>query len=506
MRIVVVEDEAPIREGMSRLLSKISDKYELVGKAENGEKGLAIIRKEQPDLVILDIKMPDMDGLTMLAKIREEGIPCKAVVLSAYSEFDYAKTAIDLDVEAYLLKPIKVSEFEKVLGQIEQVVQEEQIKKDIVDMDHIFLDAVTGRLDSAGRMVKIIENRYGIKPDEELVIVGFGLESKFEQYHTLTKTMIEAMTSRSKGFQAHISEFPGRAAIVMILWQIEDESKIQSCFERKIIPVLSGQIQDGVACIWAKCNGFANIRMAIEEMKMGSKWNLLFEKGKIISTQSINERATAPFKYPYEIEERAYAALMNGNKEEFLNTLESLRKYCMSHPGTPEDLQSVLTKGLLRFYHTARETGKIRAEESAQMMVNRLVNANTWEEITALFQTFFDKLSFETEEEINSILVQKARRQIEEYYNQGITLEEIAEKLHVSEEYLSAQFRKETGKTFSETIRRHRLEHIKELLLNSTLKMNQIADMVGYTDAKYMSRVFKEEVGMLPTDYRKINS
>ena len=92
-----------------------------------------------------------------------------------------------------------------------------------------------------------------------------------------------------------------------------------------------------------------------------------------------------------------------------------------------------------------------------------------------------------------------------QYYNQGITLEEIAEKLHVSEEYLSSQFKKETGSTFSETIRRYRIENVKGLLLKSSLKLNQIADMVGYSDPKYMSKVFKEEVGMLPLEYRKKN-
>lgn len=105
-----------------------------------------------------------------------------------------------------------------------------------------------------------------------------------------------------------------------------------------------------------------------------------------------------------------------------------------------------------------------------------------------------------------SLLVQKAIQHIQEYYNQGITLEEVAAKLHVSEEYLSTQFKKQTGRTFTETIRKYRIENVKELLLKSTLKLNQIADMVGYSDPKYMSKVFKDEVGMLPAEYRKKNS
>ena len=73
----------------------------------------------------------------------------------------------------------------------------------------------------------------------------------------------------------------------------------------------------------------------------------------------------------------------------------------------------------------------------------------------------------------------------------------------MTEEYLSTRFKKETGKSFTETIRKFRIEKIKELLRMSTLKLNQIADIVGYSDPKYMSKVFKEEVGILPSEYRK---
>ena len=81
--------------------------------------------------------------------------------------------------------------------------------------------------------------------------------------------------------------------------------------------------------------------------------------------------------------------------------------------------------------------------------------------------------------------------------------EEIAGKLVVSEEYLSTQFKKETGMTFSETVRKYRIEKVKKLLLETPFKLNQIAELAGYSDSKYMSKVFKEEVGMLPSEYRK---
>ena len=102
MRIVVVEDEAPIREGMAKILAAISPQYELVGTASDGMSGYELIREVKPDLVIMDIRMPKMNGLEMLEHLREAGCQCRFVILSAYSEFGYARRAIDSGIVRYL--------------------------------------------------------------------------------------------------------------------------------------------------------------------------------------------------------------------------------------------------------------------------------------------------------------------------------------------------------------------------------------------------------------------
>ena len=102
MKVVIVEDEIRIREGIEKLLSRLEEDYVVCGVAEDGETGLNIIKKTKPDIVITDIRMPVMDGLEMLKAIAKEGIKTKAVVLSAYSEFDYARTAMKLGVTEYI--------------------------------------------------------------------------------------------------------------------------------------------------------------------------------------------------------------------------------------------------------------------------------------------------------------------------------------------------------------------------------------------------------------------
>lgn len=138
-----------------------------------------------------------------------------------------------------------------------------------------------------------------------------------------------------------------------------------------------------------------------------------------------------------------------------------------------------------------------------------IADAVSWSGIREAMEKFTGVLEFQAFEDENdsslSPLIKKAVQMVRKYYDQGITLEEMAERLFVSEEYLSVQFKKETGKGFTETVRSLRIERIKGLLLSTRLKLNQIAELTGYTDPKYMSRVFKEEVGMLPTEFRKLS-
>lgn len=151
MRIVIVEDEAPIREGMEKILKKLSSSYVLAGKACDGLEGLEVIRREKPDVVIMDIRMPDMDGLTMLEKLREEGVTSKAVILSAYSDFSYAKRAMELGVSNYLLKPVKIQELRKVLQQMEEEVREENSQETLLSLENIARSALTGILEKQKR-------------------------------------------------------------------------------------------------------------------------------------------------------------------------------------------------------------------------------------------------------------------------------------------------------------------------------------------------------------------
>ena len=180
--------------------------------------------------------------------------------------------------------------------------------------------------------------------------------------------------------------------------------------------------------------------------------------------------------------------------------------YCVEEPHHPDEIREAWARLVVAMIAVADSMGRVTDQISMRNIVGELSQAISWQRIRELMQNFYDAITGgQDQPESVSLLVKRALSMIETYYSQGITLEELAERLCVTDEYLSTLIKKETGISFTETVRKMRIERITELLLHSSLKLNQIAEMVGYSDPKYMSKVFKEEVGMLPAQFRKQN-
>ena len=175
----------------------------------------------------------------------------------------------------------------------------------------------------------------------------------------------------------------------------------------------------------------------------------------------------------------------------------------------PKDIKEACITFLWTALNTAREYITFEENElEIPELLESIMNAYTWDDVGVNMKRLFDAIMARgiTEKQEMSPLITRAKRMIEEYYSQGITMEEVARKLAVSPEYLSRQFKKETGISFTEEVRNVKVEKVKTLLLGTSQNLTQIAAMTGFSDPKYMSKVFKEEVGVLPAEYRQMNS
>ncbi len=146
-KVLLVDDEPWILRGLRGFFVSMGDAYSVIGEAENGRDALALAQREKPDIVITDIRMPDMDGLAFVAALRENHLRARVIMLSGYAEFEYARQALRLGVDNYLLKPLDRRELRETLQKIAAEMEREaaqgtewEEKEDCSEISRIMAD------------------------------------------------------------------------------------------------------------------------------------------------------------------------------------------------------------------------------------------------------------------------------------------------------------------------------------------------------------------------------
>lgn len=510
MRIIIVEDERSIRKGLSNMLPKLDPDNQVAGTASNGREGLELIERLRPDLVIMDIQMPEMDGLTMLEHLRRQGNPCRVIVLTAYSDFSYAKQAIGLNIDNYLLKPIKLPELKETLRIIRESFRQEEgkerLEETLLSLQQIFRGSILAELPVDDELQKVLADRYALDVEEPLALYSVWLGKAYEACHEKVVRQLEMYMSGAAEYDCCIIPSIRYQLICVVFFHMKNPEKIRSWFGETVTAAIVRALAEEAVYVWTEASGFRGLPGAFASVLDNLVWNLCYQEGTMLCTSEIAARETTPFKYPMGLEAQLRQTQKEHSLEEYQKLLEQFKNSCIASSCHPEEIREACIRFSLTVLDQARSLHSGIDSIPAQSFVGELSQAVTWGELHRILLALYEELDAEEEgEDEFSVLVKKARNMIEAYYDQGITLEELAEKLCVSDEYLSSVIKKETGMSFTETVRGYRINRIKELLINSSLKLNQIADMAGYSDPKYMSKVFKEEVGMLPAEFRKLH-
>ncbi len=177
MRIMIVEDENRARRGLHNLITSISEEYEVVSNVPDGRRALEIITTVKPEVIFTDVKMPYMDGISLIKAVRSLGIKSEFVIISAYEQFEVARQAISLGVREFLVKPVTYEEVESVLERLNSKDQKKSGEA-IADLVKQYPDAHPMVLKS----LKIIENMYTTKISEETIAEQLGMTKEYFSY------------------------------------------------------------------------------------------------------------------------------------------------------------------------------------------------------------------------------------------------------------------------------------------------------------------------------------
>ena len=543
LKIFLAEDEVIVRETIKRMIPWEELGFELVGEAADGEMALPLLIRQKPDLLITDIKMPFMDGLT-LAKLAKKELPeLKIVILSGYDDFNYAKQAINIGVEDYLLKPITKNALIERLSEIRSRYEHEKTQKEYYEKfqremqayeknsSRDFFEAlVRGSMDmmevykKAEKLgVDIVAEAYNI------LIFTMNSEEDFSgQKEGYSEWEAESLEMLEEFFSGHPSAMLFRSNIFSygVLLKGQKESI------KEITKECVGKIQGILKRKESKREWFLAVGQPVERLSQIKKSyhtasrafsqrylyveNILYYDEMEMMEHRSGQADTNDNAYLKKVDVNALNPailqkfLSNGIQEETENfvkdyfyaigqePMESLvfRNYvilnvrfsvitflkglgCDTEGMEPENTEEILA-----------ESGK--NIESAIAYAEKMVS----QAITIRDQNSGNK---------NRSILKTAVDFIESHYmEEEISLNTVANVANVSANHFSALFSQNMGQTFIEYLTSLRMNKAKELLRCTGMRSSEIAGEIGYKDAHYFSYLFKKTQGMTPSDYRKV--
>lgn len=506
MNFLIVEDEIRIREGIRRLLPKLDSENKIAGEAENGEQGLMLIRELQPDVIITDVRMPVMDGLAMLEEAYREGCTAKAIVLSAYSEFEYARSALRLGVTEYLLKPINLADFS---GAIERVKQEmERERKDrpekIGGLDQVLRNILNGDMELEDEVLDYLEQRFGINRTSPIALLVTYFEEWTEKKRADFLRKIRRILMERPGTLFCIQEDEKQQEIRLLLYNYRESDNMKRWIQGHFLR--ENEKAHGVAMGWTEVMGIRLLRENYEAVEQYLEWTIPMGDDVIVSYPEICNIQTELCVYPLDIEEQMRAAVCSGDRDKAVKSLKRFQRYFQDQKVySPQNIKDCYVRFCWNMIHFLKEAGSLSDEDIDQRELLALITrAKTRQGLEESVRELLRERDTD-QNQIGNLNVRRAVALIHEFYQTGITLDEIAARLKITPEYLGTQFHQEMGINFSAYVRKFRIEKAKKLLLGTDMKLYEIAEQTGYTDAKYFSRVFKAETGILPAEYRKTN-
>lgn len=543
LKIFLAEDEVVVRETIKRMIPWEELGFELVGEAADGEMALPLLIRQQPDLLITDIKMPFMDGLT-LARLAKKEIPgLKVVILSGYDDFNYAKQAIGIGVEDYLLKPITKNALIERLSEIRSRYEHEKTQKEYYEKfqremqayeknsSRDFFEALVG---GSMDMMEVY------KRAEKL-----GLDIVAEAYNVLIFTM-----NCDEDFSGQRDEYSS--------WEAESLELLENFFAGHSSAMLfrSNIFSYGVLLKGQRETIEENTRACVDEIRKilsrqdgRRKWFLAVGQSveRLSQIQKSYHTASRAFSQRYLYDENIL----------YYDEMET-----MEHPGgqaetednaylqkvdvnalNPAILQKFLSNGLQEetenfvkdyFYAIGQEPMESLVFRNYVILnvrfsvisfikglgcdTNEMESADTEEVLAESGKNMESAIAYakkmisqaieirdQNSGNKNRSILRTAVDFIDSHYmDEEISLNTVANVANVSSNHFSALFSQNMGQTFIEYLTTLRMNKAKELLRCTGMRSSEIAGEIGYKDAHYFSYLFKKTQGMTPSDYRKV--
>ncbi len=535
LKLLIADDEMRVCKLIRYLVDWNSLGIEIIGEAYDGNSAFQIIMEKSPDIVIVDIRMPEQNGLNLIRNVKKEKPETYFIVVSGYSRFEYAQHAIKYGVEDYLLKPLKKKELTEA---VEKIIEKYELtRKAEAEKEHLeqFMDYYTSRI-KEGLLTEYFKKNLEFPDMDPLASVNARYSCRFIP-----------------------GDFMGIAVKVLVT-DCEAESRVFSMALTKVEQILSqdfaGQFSECIismdqGMIYAAVNApeitdiQLNRLMNHVQIKVMS-WREVFQGIRVYF--GLGERMQSVVQLFQSLDQASEAAAnyILPEAETVLWYQDSYRVRCTPEMFCHLDIRKDMQRGI-ELLDYARIKSCIHACQEELLRINGLnaemVKAAYWKIVEDFFYSLdikriglqredfkvraeklfmlapsvkglFEKLGEfmvcclkqwvedRKLEERKPILL--AKEYMQENFWRSLTLEEVSAYVGFNASYFSNLFKRETSMNFLEYLTTLRIDHARERLMKTDDSVNEIAEAVGYSDVKYFSRIFKRSLGLSPNKFRKM--
>lgn len=520
-KLLLVDDKKDIVDGITAAVDW-NKKDVLVRGFYNGKDALEQIIKDPPDMVITDINMPYMSGLELVKAAAEIDPSIRFIVLTGYDEFSYAREALHLGVVEYLSKPVRIEVIEELVIK-EQARLREELKRqrELADIRVKFnqsLPYIKSRwfqgFISAGKVIGAAELA---ELFEEMEI---DLETRcfnvvvIEQDHlddSDQKLLLYAIGNIAKELigkfgRCEVFQYPDNRLVLLINYN-PDVNMIVNHYElySRLVEVkdsfqeyFGATISAGIGECYEEISG---IFQSFEEAKEALAHKLYFGNNSIISIQDLTKgKAHNQVAYPKEKEEliirlikQANFPLVEQEAEAYFEILQQMKS------ALPTNIREKMISFLIRIRSECLAENDLNFIEQLDDIrkLKTLVDVKEW--FLSYFKYLCDKQDPENVGIRSEIL--KVKEYIDQHYQETITLKKMADYIFISQSYLSFTFKEILKVNFNEYLTKVRIEQAKQLLDTKRYRIYEVCEMVGYSDKKHFSELFKKHTGVLPKDW-----
>lgn len=521
--ILLVDDEDEVRRSIKELTPWEEYGFSVIGEASNGMEALDALEETMPDVIITDIKMPYLDGISFIEEVRRNrSTSVDVIILSGYDEFTFAQTAMRLNVSEYVLKPVSVDSMREVLRRTKVRLDEDRAKvSDSRKLESFYRDAIeiykekflvslitpTRKQDET--VIREKAKEYGVPLSASLYTVAI-IDLPTE---TLTSLAAAELIDEATENDRSIIPFLYENQLVLIFTS-DMQAESYSLFAKQInhsLTLLQARLQHyfsksfnmGIGEIVTERKSLPeSYRSALEALN----YTQIYPEQHIISISDVETIDNAHADKFGDQKTELVMAIKFGNQEDTRNAVHSFFQGITETPNVQNTVINILSIISEICSSYGKNVATLLEDEDLFLALSHANSLSRSETLMTKLAMKANESAEGARENSHIKFVENAKKIIKENYkNPVFGLDQVTDEISVSPAYFSTTFKKETGKSFVQYLTNVRLEKAKELLKNTDAKTYEIAEKVGFSEPNYFSFIFKKNIGLSPSQYRAKN-